>query len=99
MCVFLRKTVLMSRFAQLHTLRTSSLIKRLRLTNFALFMVYVGAAIAILASLYTFFMSGILPASTFWMSLVALLASVPVYMERKTLRWVLAERKQGGIQR
>jgi len=86
----------MSRFAQLHTLRTPSLVKRLRLTNFALIAVYVGAAIAILASLYTFFMSGILPANTFWVSVVALLASVPVYMERKTLRWVLAEREQRG---
>jgi len=59
--------------------------RKLRLLNFSLIVVYLGAAIAFLASLLKLFLTWQFPLLTFIFSFLALLASIPVYLEKRKL--------------
>ena len=51
----------------------------------ALWVVWIGAGVALAASLYRYSVDGVLPTQTVVMAGLALLASVPVYISRKRL--------------
>lgn len=59
--------------------------RKLRLLNYSLIVVYSGATIAFLASLLKLFLTWQFPLATFAFSFLALLASIPVYLEKRKL--------------
>ncbi|MEL7122152.1 MAG: hypothetical protein AAFO07_22075 [Bacteroidota bacterium] len=71
---------------------TNQLEQRKKLTNTALMLVCIGSAVAIAAAFYRFSISGDFPTATFGMALIALLASVPVWMERIRILKILRDR-------
>ena len=73
-------------------LATTQLTKRKQLSNVALYLVWAGACLAILAAIYTFSSTGTFPAETFVTALLALGASIPVFLERKKINQILAQR-------
>ena len=71
---------------------TKSLQSEQQFTNFALNSVWFGAAFAFVASGYRYFQDGVFPTSTFIFAFLALLASIPVYYDRKRIVAVLKSR-------
>ncbi len=78
--------------SDLHILPTPYLQKRRKLGRFALLFVWMGASLAILASLYQFTASAAFPLETFASSVIALLASIPVFLEKQRIEQILLER-------
>ncbi len=71
---------------------TEALKHRQLFANMALVTVWVGATFAIVASLLVLNFRGGLPVETFVMSVIALAASVPAYLERRRIDRVLSAR-------
>lgn len=74
-------------------LATTQLNRRKKLTNFALYLVWVGAGFASLASIYTLSRTGVFPSETFISSILALGASIPVFFEKKKIDQILNQRE------
>ena len=74
-------------------LSVKHLNQRKRLSNFALAVVSIGALLAITASFYVFSVDGVMPITTLVVSILALIAAFPVYLEKKQ---VLASLKRKG---
>jgi hypothetical protein len=74
------------------TLPTDKLQKRKRFNTIALYLVWLGAALAIVASLYRYSLDGLFPTETFAMAMIALLASVPVLLEKRKVSRILSGR-------
>ena len=67
----------------LELIPTETLKRNKQFSSIALLMVWCGASIAIAAAYYRFSIDGALPKDTFVFAILALLASIPVYLERK----------------
>ncbi len=76
----------------LESMSTKSLDQKRKFSTFALNAVWIGGAIAINASVIKSAVSGVFPATTFVMAIVALLVSIPVYQERKMILEILGAR-------
>lgn len=77
----------------LDTISTAQLIKREKFSRIALLTVWLGASFAIFATCYRFFLDGNLPISTFIMVIIALIASIPVFYEKKQILAILEKRE------
>lgn len=73
---------------------TEALIKRIKFSTLALYTVWVGGTIGILASLSQIVTSGGIEATTFVVSVIALLVSIPVYRERQQIIEIVQDREQ-----
>lgn len=78
--------------SELQQQSTESLQAKSRFSQIALLTVWIGAGIAIAAVLFNLMARDLFPATTFITALIALLASIPVYRERRQVQTVLAER-------
>ncbi len=76
----------------LDDLSTEALQQKKRLSTVALITVWLGAAFAIGAALFVWSRDGILPETTFYTAIVALLVSVPVFFEKKRIVRLLEDR-------
>jgi hypothetical protein len=72
---------------------TENLRKRKRLSDMALYAVWIGGSIGILAALSGLISGGGVESTTLVCSVLALLASIPVYFERRKIAGIMAERK------
>lgn len=72
---------------------TESLIKRIRFSSLALYTVWAGGTIGILASLSQIITSGGIESTTFVISVIALLVSIPVYRERQQIVEIVQDRE------
>lgn len=72
---------------------TEALIKRIKFSTLALYTVWAGGAIGILASLSKIVSSGGIEATTFVVSVLALLVSILVYRERKRIIEIVQDRE------
>ncbi len=72
---------------------TEALIKRVKFSSLALYTVWIGGAIGILASLSQIVSSGGIEPTTFVVSSLALLASIPVYRERQHIIGIVQDRE------
>ncbi|MEL6141405.1 MAG: hypothetical protein AAFQ37_14660 [Bacteroidota bacterium] len=77
---------------QLDTLSTKSLETRKRFSNLALLCVWIGAGIAFLALLFSLSVTGTFHFTLFVTICLALLASLPVYIEKKRILAILEKR-------
>lgn len=73
-------------------LSTKALIQKRKFSNFALITVWLGATIALFATCYAWIRDGVLPETTFFMAIIALMASFPVYSEKKRIIEILKKR-------
>ncbi len=78
----------------LHSISSEGLQRKQRFASFALSMVWMGASFAVGAAFYRLSLSGEFPTITFVVALIALLASVPVYREKRMIRSILRQRSQ-----
>lgn len=73
---------------------THVLHQRFKLTNFALNLVWIAAALSIVIGVYRMAATkGTIGASAIFMALLAVLASIPVYFERKRIQRILKQRQ------
>ncbi len=72
---------------------TEALIKRIKFSTLALYTVWIGGAIGILASLSPIVSDGGIESTTFVVSGLALLAAIPVYRERQRIIEIVQERE------
>lgn len=75
-------------------LSPAKLRQRKRLTVVALYVVWFGAFIAILASLYRLTVDGFFLTQTFFTAILAMGASIPVLQERNKINQVLATKSK-----
>jgi len=73
-------------------LSTKALIQKKQFSSIALITVWLGATFALGATLYAWSRDGVLPETTFFMAIIALVASFPVCSERKQIVLLLKER-------
>lgn len=76
----------------LDNLSTKELLQKKRFSTFALITVWLGAIIAIAAALYVWSRDGILSKTTLYLGVIALMASFPVYQEKKRITKLLKVR-------
>lgn len=72
---------------------TAALIKRVKFSSLALYTVWAGGTIGILASLSQIVTSGGIESTTFVVSVLALLVSIPVYRERQQIIEIVQDRE------
>lgn len=76
----------------LDNLSTESLRQKKRFSTIALLTVWVGAAFAIAAALFVWSRDGVLPETTFYTAIIALMLSLPVFFEKKRILKLLEVR-------
>ena len=77
---------------KLDHLSTKALLQKKRFSTVALITVWLGATFAIGATLFVWSRDGVLPETTFYTAIIALLASAPVFIEKKRIVQLLATR-------
>lgn len=71
---------------------TPKLQNRKKLASIALFAVWFGASFAIAAAFFKLSVDGALPTRTLVTAIIALIASIPVFLERKAIVSILEKR-------
>ena len=71
---------------------TKSLVRRMKMSNVALIIVWIASAITIAATVYKYNVTAEFPVMTFVFVIVALMASIPVFFEKKQIDNILKER-------
>lgn len=73
-------------------LSTKALLQKKRFSTIALITVWLGAAFAIGAAIFVWSRDGVLPETTFYTAIIALLVSAPVFFEKKRIGQLLENR-------
>lgn len=73
-------------------LSTKALIQRNRLATFALIVVGLGATFAIGAAIYKWYTTGFMPETTLYTAIWALIAALPVFLQKKRITQLLGAR-------
>ncbi len=74
------------------TFTTPQLHKRKKLNNLSLNTIWIGGAIGILAAVSKMFTSGAIESTTLFISIIALLVSIPTYFETERIKSILNQR-------
>ena len=78
--------------SNLESYSTESLNKKKQLDTIAIYTVLFGAIFAIGASFYRFNLDATFPTITFVSSIIALIAAIPVYLEKQKIAAILMQR-------
>lgn len=76
----------------LESYSTENLSKKKQLDTIAIYTILFGAIFAIGASFYKFAIDATFPTVTFVSSIIALIAAIPVYLEKQKITAILLER-------
>lgn len=74
------------------SLTTPQLHKRKKLNRLSLNTIWIGGAIGIIAAVSRMFTSGAIESTTLFISIIALLVSIPTYYETERIKNILVER-------